>query len=44
MSAGAGDVAFVMDTTTQEMVDQGGQGSIGDYEYLCAMGSRSGTL
>ena len=40
MGDGAGDVAFVKHTTTQEVVDAGGYGVVGDYEYLCKDGTR----
>ena len=40
MGDGAGDVAFVKHTTTQEVVDAGGYGVVADYEYLCKNGTR----
>lgn len=42
MGDGKGDVAFVKFTTTQEVVDGGGYGKVGDYEYLCKDGGRKG--
>ena len=42
MGDGVGDVAFVKHTTTQEVVDGGGYGKVGDYEYLCKDGTRKG--
>ena len=42
MGDGAGDVAFVKHTTTEEVVATPGYGVVGDYEYLCRDGTRVG--
>ena len=42
MADGKGDVAFVKHTTTKEVVDKGGYGTVADYQYLCKEGGREG--
>ena len=44
MGDGKGDVAFVKQTTAQEVVDKGGYGNQADYEYLCKDGTRKGKI
>ena len=40
MAENRGDVAFVKHTTVEEVVAQGGYGTVSDYQYLCKDNSR----
>ena len=42
MAENGGDVAFVKHTTVEEVVAQGGYGTVSDYQYLCKDNSRKG--